>query len=276
MPLGYSPTSRIRRGLSFRLFGSRLFSRAIEFRIIKHWLGHQRGVALDLAAGTGEFAVQFALLGFRVVAVDVDLQALRGGKDEDTQDIKWIGGDATRLPFLDGAFDLVICNSALEHFDREDSAFEEMQRVLRPGGRLILTTDSFPSRLSGWLRLIPAGWRHDGLQDVSDLRSAIRERHRRRHHVVRFYEPDRLIRRLEDHQLRVEDWRYYLNGPVSKAIFELHLVYRQLDFYNFLSRRLYPLFVPFTFPILRRRGGYGIAVMASRTGGRDPLKRPPA
>jgi ubiquinone/menaquinone biosynthesis C-methylase UbiE len=264
VPLGYSPTSRIQRGATFRLFGSRLFSRAIEFRIIARWLGPQRGLVLDLAAGTGEFAVQFALLGFRVVALDLDLPALRRGKDEDAQDIKWIGGDATRLPFVDGAFDVVVCNSALEHIAEEERAVDEMQRVLKPGGRLILTTDSFPRRMSRWVGFTPSDCRHDGLQGVSDLRRAIEERHRRRHRVVRFYQPDALIRQLEDHALHVEAWRYYLNGPISKGIYELHLIWRRLDFYNFLSRRLYPLFFPFTFPILRRRDGYGIAVMATR------------
>src|SRR5262245_24229912 len=214
MPLGCSRTSRVRPGVTSWLFGSRRFSRAIEFRIVTRWLGQRRGRVLELAAGNGEFAVQVALRGFRVIAVDIDVQALRGAKDDDAQDIEWVGGDATRLPFADSAFDVVVCNSALEHVADDARAVAEIRRVLRPGGRLILTTDSFPRRMSSWLRLTPAAWRHDDLQHVADLHGAIQERHRRRHRVARFYDSATLIQRLEDQQLRVDAWRYYLNGPV--------------------------------------------------------------
>src|SRR5262245_13878437 len=223
MPLGYSPTSRVRPGVTSRLFGSRRFSRAIEFRIVTRWIGRRRGLALDLAAGNGEFAVQLAMRGFRVIAVDIDVATLAGARGSDTQDVKWIGGDARDLPFTDGTFDVVVCNSALEHVADDGRAVAEIRRVLKPGGRLILTTDSFPHRMSPWLRLTPGDWRHEELQHVTDLRGAIQERHRKQHRVVRFYDSATLIHRLEEHQLRVEAWRYYLNGPVSKAIFELHL-----------------------------------------------------
>jgi len=264
MPPGYSRTSRVRPGVTSWLFGSRRFSRAIELRIVTRWLGPDQGRALDLAAGNGEFAVQLALRGLRVIAVDIDVDALRGARDSDTQDIKWIGGDATNLPFTDNSFDVVVCNSALEHVADEGRTVAEIRRVLKPGGRLILTTDSFPRRVSPWLRFMPADWRHEELRHAADLRQAIQERHRKHHRVVRFYDSATLIRSLEEHQFRVDAWQYYLNGPMSKAIFELHLIYTKLDFYNRLSRRLYPFFFPFTFPVFRRRGGYGLAVMASR------------
>jgi len=276
MPLGYSRTSRVRPGVTSWLFGSRRFSRAIEFRIVTRWLGRRRGLALDLAAGNGEFAVQLALRGFRVIAVDIDVAALVGARDSDTQDIKWIGGDATALPFADGSFDVIVCNSALEHVADERRAVGEIRRVLKPGGRLILTTDSFPRRLSPWLRFTPTGWRHEELQHAADLREAIQERHRTQHRVMRFYDPATLIHSLEEQQFRVDAWRHYLNGPASQAIFELHLIHRKLDFYNRLSHRLYPFFFPFTFPVFRRRGGYGLAVMASRVDAGAAPRRPNA
>jgi SAM-dependent methyltransferase len=56
-----------------------------------------------------------------------------------------VGADVRALPFADGAFDVVISNSTLDHFDRVDDiglALREIRRVLAPGGRLILTLDN--------------------------------------------------------------------------------------------------------------------------------------
>ena len=218
---------------------------------------------LGSSRGHGAFSVQLALLGYDVIAFDIDLEAMTLGRSEGPGAVAWVGGDATRLPFAGGAFDLILCNSAIEHFPDEDAAIGEMSRVLKPGGRLIFTTDSFPPKISPWLRWWPRAWRHDGLQ-TGDLASAMRERHRLTHHGVRFGDPARLERCLAHCHLRLVAWRYYLNGPVSKPIFELHMVHRGLGFYNFLSRRLFPIFWPFTFPIFSRRPGYGIAVVATR------------
>lgn len=50
--------------------------------------------------------------------------------------------DARNIPFSDGVFDRVVCCSVLEHIpDNRDRALEEMKRVLKPGGLLLLTLD---------------------------------------------------------------------------------------------------------------------------------------
>lgn len=47
-------------------------------------------------------------------------------------------GDITRLPFCDGAFDLIVCYHVLEHIPDDHAAMAELARVLAPGGLLIL------------------------------------------------------------------------------------------------------------------------------------------
>lgn len=54
-------------------------------------------------------------------------------------------GNAERLPFADESFDLVTCSETLEQVETPARAVQEMARVLKPGGRLLL---SAPSRLS--------------------------------------------------------------------------------------------------------------------------------
>ena len=62
-----------------------------------------------------------------------------------------LGGDVSALPFGDATFDAVIAGELLEHLDSPDAALPEFARVLRPGGRLVITTPN-PYELQRWLR----------------------------------------------------------------------------------------------------------------------------
>jgi ubiquinone/menaquinone biosynthesis C-methylase UbiE len=71
---------------------------------------------------------------------------------------------AERLPFAGGSFDVVVSASALHYFREPGQALEEMRRVLRPGGRLVVTDwcDDFLAcrlcdRLLRWLDRAHAG-----------------------------------------------------------------------------------------------------------------------
>jgi SAM-dependent methyltransferase len=57
-------------------------------------------------------------------------------------------GDATRLPFADGAFDRVIASEVMEHINDDAAAVTELARVLRPGGTIAVTVPSqFPEKV---------------------------------------------------------------------------------------------------------------------------------
>src|SRR6202030_1884380 len=54
----------------------------------------------------------------------------------------WCAADVRRLPFASGAFDVVVSNSTLDHFDTREEIFASLRgfhRVLRPAGILLLT-----------------------------------------------------------------------------------------------------------------------------------------
>jgi demethylmenaquinone methyltransferase/2-methoxy-6-polyprenyl-1,4-benzoquinol methylase len=103
--------------------------------------GHQ---VLDIAAGTGDLARAFARkVGAQglVVHTDINESMLRVGRnrllDEGTV-LPTLVCDAERLPFASGRFDRVAVAFGLRNMTDKDRALAEMNRVLKPGGRLLV------------------------------------------------------------------------------------------------------------------------------------------
>jgi SAM-dependent methyltransferase len=59
--------------------------------------------------------------------------------------IRYLPGDLTRTPFADDSFDAITCLSVIEHGVPLENYFQEMHRLLKPGGVLITSTDYFPN-----------------------------------------------------------------------------------------------------------------------------------
>ncbi|HET7321899.1 MAG TPA: class I SAM-dependent methyltransferase [Longimicrobiaceae bacterium] len=98
---------------------------------------------LDAGSGDSIFPIYLARHGYRVTAVDLafsgTLDALHG------VDVDYVRADLTSLPQPDESFDAVFCISVIEHLPegRIPFAMQQMRRVLKPGGRLLLTTDYY-------------------------------------------------------------------------------------------------------------------------------------
>ena len=117
---------------------------------------------LDAGAGFGRHAFEAARRGARVVALDyadAETTATRAtfaamafaGEINGDRLVGVLRGDATRLPFRDGAFDCIITSEVLEHIHNDTQALSELARVLRPGGTLAATVPSwFPEKIN-WL-----------------------------------------------------------------------------------------------------------------------------
>ena len=99
---------------------------------------------LDLAAGTGTSSEPLADAGVHVVACDLSLGMLDVGRRR-RPDIARVAGDATRLPFADASFDAVTMSFGLRNVVDTVAALEELWRVVRPGGRLVVCEFSQPT-----------------------------------------------------------------------------------------------------------------------------------
>jgi demethylmenaquinone methyltransferase/2-methoxy-6-polyprenyl-1,4-benzoquinol methylase len=98
---------------------------------------------LDLAAGTGTSSEPFAAAGAYVVPCDFSMGMLRVGKQH-RPGLPFAAGDATRLPFGDATFDAVTISFGLRNVVDPEAALEEMLRVTRPRGRLVVCEFSAP------------------------------------------------------------------------------------------------------------------------------------
>jgi ubiquinone/menaquinone biosynthesis C-methylase UbiE len=118
---------------------------------IRPWLPDGRAgrsPALDLGAGTGQFAAAIAgWFGIGVVAVEpsagMRAQAVRAHPHPG---VAWVGGRAERLPLRDGACAWAWVSTVVHHLDDLAAAAAELRRVLR-GGAPVLVRQAFPGRL---------------------------------------------------------------------------------------------------------------------------------
>ncbi len=92
---------------------------------------------LDVGGGPGFFADAFAARGATYVAVDADAGEMRlHGRAPGPRTVQASG---TALPFCDGAFDIAYSSNVLEHVPEPWAMADEMVRVVRPGGLVVIS-----------------------------------------------------------------------------------------------------------------------------------------
>ena len=192
--------------------------------------GDVRGLAvLDAGCGPGLYAEELVRRGAVVTAIDASEAQLRIARERlpATTDVRRaVLGEP--LPFAEAAFDLVICALVIHYVEARAKAFSEFLRVLRPGGRAVVSTQH-PT--TDWLR---KGGSYFAVQEEEDVWKTSHGEHR-----VRFWrEPlttltsaatdagfviSRLIEPLPDATMKddfPEDWQQ-LNERPGFLILEL-------------------------------------------------------
>ena len=104
----------------------------------------QGDMVMDLAAGTGTSTTSIARAGARVVAADFSLGMMSEGRRRGAP-VPFVGADAQHLPFATDSFDAAVISFGLRNVQEPRLALEEMTRVVRPGGRIVVCEFSTPT-----------------------------------------------------------------------------------------------------------------------------------
>ncbi|MFT4917784.1 MAG: demethylmenaquinone methyltransferase/2-methoxy-6-polyprenyl-1,4-benzoquinol methylase [Zhongshania aliphaticivorans] len=107
---------------------------------------------LDIAGGTGDLAAKFSRLvgsSGKVVLADINDSMLTVGREKLTNkgivgNIEYVQANAECLPFPDNYFDCITIAFGLRNVTDKDAALRSMNRVLKPGGRLLVLEFSKP------------------------------------------------------------------------------------------------------------------------------------
>lgn len=135
-----SQDSLLRKMLQDKEYARQMGSHDLHAQLLR-WLSPERHPrVLELGCGPGKYVGLLANSGFHVTGVDPlafpTWDELRGRDNIELRS----GVYGENLPFPDHSFDAVVCLSALLYFDDPARGVEEMKRVLKPGGRLIVRT----------------------------------------------------------------------------------------------------------------------------------------
>lgn len=111
---------------------------------------HQPKLILDIATGTGDFAIEaLSLNPEKIIGVDISEGMLSVGREKLikknlTNKIELLSGDSEILPFDDNFFDAVIVSFGVRNFENLEKGLSDMLRVLKPGGKVVILEFSKP------------------------------------------------------------------------------------------------------------------------------------
>ena len=175
-----------------RIFLQRYWQRSRHRHVMDLIRGE--GAVLDVGCGSSRI---IAGLPDGSVAVDILHRKLRYARKFNRP---LVHASGFALPFADASFPCVLCSQVIEHVPKESPILDELCRVLRPGGRLVLGTPDYANwqwvyieKLYG---LVPGGYKDEHISHYTN-----RE----------------LVQLMEGRGLRFEEERYILRGELIQA-----------------------------------------------------------
>jgi 2-polyprenyl-3-methyl-5-hydroxy-6-metoxy-1,4-benzoquinol methylase len=143
------------------------------------------GPVLEMAAGSGSFARRLVELGFSVQACDLYPEQFR------VPEVPVTYADLSeRLPFDDASFEYLSCLEGIEHLEDQFAFIRECWRILRPGGRLLISTPNILGLASRW-RFFWTGFFPLATRPMNEHRKAPVHDHI---HLITYYELRYILR----------------------------------------------------------------------------------
>ena len=202
------------------------FAKVMESTLISRFLEintRKNQILLDIGCGSGEWSNSIAKKGIAVFGIDPDKEALVAAR---TYALKTHSGatfaeaTAEDLPFQSAHFDCILSVCAIEHFNDYSRSISEMSRVIKVGGTLVLTADSF---------------------SYGQIKPALKNKHRSEYHVVNYFTVEQLTKELKQYGFEVLETSYFINSRFSSFFFALLIRHPLLSL--FLFPIAYPLSV---------------------------------
>lgn len=126
-----------------------------------------QGIVLDLGCGTGRYTIDLLNQSTRVIGLDlspkmVKIAKKKLGKNSPLNHVDFLLGDAEKLPFKRYSFDTIICVRVIQHVPDLQKFVNELARILKQDGKVIILTYNLlnplhflKSRIEGFLATHP-------------------------------------------------------------------------------------------------------------------------
>jgi ubiquinone/menaquinone biosynthesis C-methylase UbiE len=135
---------------------TRTYTAYLDRLLINALADEPLGTTLDLCCGRGEGTALFGTHAERILGLDISTHMLTAGAAQAAGacPISFLQGDATRLPLKDATCDTVVTLGGIHHINDRAKLFNEVNRVLKPGGRFIWREPLDDFVVWRWLRAV--------------------------------------------------------------------------------------------------------------------------
>ena len=145
----------------------------VRFKLIASLLPERANASfLEIGYGSGVFFPHLVKYCERLAGIDIHSlhEEVASAVRKTGIDAELVCGDVVDMPFEDGAFDCAVAVSSLEYVQSIDQACQEIERVLKPTGKLVVVTPGQSPILDAGLRLFGG---EDAQENYGDRRSAL-------------------------------------------------------------------------------------------------------
>jgi len=184
-----------------RLLRQKNFHRDIELLWLLPWLDiDSSAIILEVGCGNGYFTSLFGKQAKKVLGIDIDASRIHLAQRNRYTNCLFFVAAAEFLPFNKFKFDKIVGVCALEHFNNDLKALSEMRRVVKDGGKLVMSVDSLSNR---------------------NLSGTYIDAHRKKYGIKNYYSVADLKRKLKQAGFRLDKWHYLISSRLGSSIYQL-------------------------------------------------------